>query len=88
MAGLDTIHVATLDDYDVVGAIAGWERIIRWASARQAAAIAALADRPVFAGLTVSRDGLDSVHAAGLEISARLQISSYRRPIGSTPHSS
>src|SRR5262245_20797991 len=74
-AALDRLPVSALDDYDVVEAIAGWERVAAWAAAQQAIAVAELSGRPVFAGLTVSADGLDPVRAAALEIAARLRVS-------------
>jgi hypothetical protein len=74
-AALDRLPVSALDDYDVVEAIAGWERVAAWAAAQQAIAVAEVSGRPVFAGLTVSADGLDPVRATALEIAARLRVS-------------
>jgi len=74
-AALDELPAVLLDDYDLVEAIAGWERIAAWAAARQAIAVAELSHRPVFAGLTVTADGIDPVRAAALEIAARLRVS-------------
>jgi Domain of unknown function (DUF222) len=72
---LDELPAALLDDYDLVEAIAGWERIAAWAAARQASAVAELSHRPVFAGLRVTTDGIDPVRATALEIAARLRVS-------------
>jgi Domain of unknown function (DUF222) len=75
VAALDRLSPTSLDDYDVVEAIAGWERIAAWGAARQAIAVAELSGRPVFAGPTVTADGIDPVRATALEIAARLRIS-------------
>jgi hypothetical protein len=72
---LDGLPVTELDDYDLVETIAGWERVAAWAFALQAVAVAELSGRPVFAGLTVTRDGIDPVRATALEIAARLRVS-------------
>ncbi|HEX7267727.1 MAG TPA: DUF222 domain-containing protein [Streptosporangiaceae bacterium] len=74
-AALDELPAVLLDDYDLVEAIAGWERIAAWAAARQATAVAELSHRPVFAGLRVTTDGIDPVRATALEIAARLRVS-------------
>ena len=72
---LAAVGVGDLDEFDLVEAIAAWERIGAWAAAQQVRALAELVSRPMFAGLSSLRDGLDPVRAAALEVSARLRIS-------------
>src|SRR4249920_3015601 len=89
-AALDELPAVLLDDYDLVEAIAGWERIAAWAAARQASAVAELSHRPVFAGLRVTTDGIDPVRATALEIAARLRVShqeaTYRVVVAGADH--
>jgi hypothetical protein len=72
---LTTVGVANLDEFDLVEAVAAWERIGAWASAQQAKALAELVRRPMFAELSSLRDGVDPIRGVALEISARLRIS-------------
>jgi len=72
---LSAVGPENLDDFDLVEAVAAWERIAAWAAAHQVQALAALVSRPVFARLSSLRDGLDPVRGAGLEVSARLRVS-------------
>src|SRR5262245_15010417 len=72
---LSAVGPENLDDFDLVEAVAAWERIAAFAHAHQVQALAALVSRPVFARLSSLRDGLDPVRGAGLEVSARLRVS-------------
>ncbi|MDT5318871.1 MAG: hypothetical protein QOD88_1393, partial [Mycobacterium sp.] len=44
LAGVDPAHID--DDYDLLETIAGWERVIAWAQASEAKAVAEFARRP------------------------------------------
>src|SRR5262245_9648708 len=72
---LTSVGPDNLDDFDLVEAVAAWERIAAFAHAHQVQALAALVSRPVFARLSSLRDGLDPVRGAALEVSARLRVS-------------
>jgi Domain of unknown function (DUF222) len=72
---LASVGVGELDEFDLVEAVAAWERIGAWAAAHQVRALAELVSRPMFAGLSSLRDGVDPVRAVALEVSARLRIS-------------
>jgi hypothetical protein len=72
---LASVGVGDLDEFDLVEAIAAWERQAAFAHAQQVKALAELVARPTFARLSSLRDGLDPVRAAALEVSARLRIS-------------
>jgi hypothetical protein len=72
---LTAVDVAGLTEFDLVEAVAGWERLAGWVAAEQVRAVAELSQRPLFAGLSSFRDGIDPVAAVGMEISARLRIS-------------
>jgi Domain of unknown function (DUF222) len=72
---LTAIDLSGLSEYDLVEAVAGWERLAGWVAAEQARALAELVARPLFAGLSSFRDGIDPVSAVGMEISARLRVS-------------
>jgi hypothetical protein len=72
---LTAVGGENLDEFDLVEAIAAWERIGAWAAAQQVKALADLVARPMFAGLSSLRDGLDPVRGAALEVSARLRVS-------------
>ncbi|HEV8529243.1 MAG TPA: hypothetical protein VGS60_17125, partial [Actinomycetes bacterium] len=72
---LTAIDLSGLSEYDLVEAVAGWERLAGWVAAEQARALAQLVARPLFAGLSSFRDGIDPVSAVGMEISARLRVS-------------
>jgi hypothetical protein len=74
---LDEVSLNDTSDYDLVEVISGWERIKAHAEARQFEAIAALSQRPVFAGCAEHGLG-DSNHGtrgAASEISAALRLS-------------
>jgi hypothetical protein len=72
---LTSVGVGDLDEFDLVEAVAAWERQAAFAHAQQVKALAELVSRPMFAHLSSLRDGLDPVRGAALEISARLRIS-------------
>jgi Domain of unknown function (DUF222) len=72
---LTSVGVGDLDEFDLVEAVAAWERIGAWAAAHQVKALADLVSRPMFARLSSLRDGLDPVRGAALEVSARLRVS-------------
>jgi hypothetical protein len=72
---LASVGVGDLDEFDLVEAVAAWERQAAFAHAQQVKALAELVSRPMFARLSSLRDGVDPVRAAALEISARLRIS-------------
>jgi hypothetical protein len=70
---LDTAELAEVSDYGVVEVVAGWERLIAHAMARQAEAIAALADRPCMQGsIGPDYSSLHQDRVTALEIAARL----------------
>jgi hypothetical protein len=83
-ARLAAIDPAELDDdYDVMEAVAAWDRQIAWSNAGQLAAVAEFARRPLSIGLTpdvarAKRGPLGSVRRSNPndEIAARLSISS------------
>jgi hypothetical protein len=58
---LTAVGEQNLDEFDLVEAIAAWERIAAWAAAHQVRALAELVSRPMFACLSSLRDGLDPV---------------------------
>jgi hypothetical protein len=66
---LTAIDLSGLSEFDLVEAVAGW------VAAEQVRAVAELSRRPLFAGLSRFRDGIDPVSAVGMEISARLRVS-------------
>jgi Domain of unknown function (DUF222) len=72
---LTAVGGENLDEFDLVEAIAAWERIGAWAAAQQVRALADLVVRPMFARLSSLREGLDPVRGAALEVSARLRVS-------------
>jgi Domain of unknown function (DUF222) len=72
---LTAVGGENLDEFDLVEAIAAWERIGAWAAAQQVRALADLVARPMFARLSSLREGLDPVRGAALEVSARLRVS-------------
>jgi Domain of unknown function (DUF222) len=72
---LASVGVGDLDEFDLVEAVAAWDRQAAFAHAQQVKALAELVSRPMFARLSSLRDGVDPVRAAALEISARLRIS-------------
>ncbi len=72
---LTSVGVGELDEFDLVEAVAAWERIGAWAAAHQVKALADLVSRPMFGRLSSLRDGLDPVRGAALEVSARLRVS-------------
>ncbi|MGH8774332.1 MAG: DUF222 domain-containing protein [Jiangellaceae bacterium] len=74
---LDDTDLAAVDDYQLVEVIAGWERQKAHAEARQLEAIAALTNRPVFAGCGERGEdpGTATRRAAASEISPALHIS-------------
>ena len=74
-AFLASVGVKNLDAFDLVEAVAAWERLGAWVAAQQVQALADLVSRPMFAGLSSLRDGLDPVRGAALEVSARLRVS-------------
>ncbi|HEV8163076.1 MAG TPA: hypothetical protein VGR74_01270 [Actinomycetota bacterium] len=65
---LASVGVGDLDEFDLVEAVAAWERQAAFAHAQQVRALAELVSRPMFAGLSSLRDGLDPVRAAALEV--------------------
>jgi hypothetical protein len=72
---LASVDVLGLSEFDLVEAVAGWERLAGWVAAEQARVVADLAARPLFCRLSSFRDGIDPVAAVGMEISARLRVS-------------
>jgi Domain of unknown function (DUF222) len=74
---LSGIDMAMLDEYDLVEAVAGWEKAAAWVAAQQVMALAELSRRPLFRQLSSLRDRIDPVSAVAMEISARLRISYY-----------
>jgi hypothetical protein len=72
---LASVDVSCLTEFDLVEAVAGWERLAGWVTAEQVRVVAELAGRPLFAQLSSFRDGIDPVSAVGMEVSARLRIS-------------
>jgi Domain of unknown function (DUF222) len=72
---LTAVDLSCLDEFDLVEAVAGWERLAGWVAAEQARVVAELAGRPLFGRLSSFRDGIDPVSAVGMEISARLRVS-------------
>jgi hypothetical protein len=68
---LTAVDVSGLSEFALVEAVAGWERLAGWVAAEQAAVVAELAGRPLFAQLSGFRDGIDPVSAVGMEVSAR-----------------
>ncbi|MGH6691942.1 MAG: DUF222 domain-containing protein, partial [Gammaproteobacteria bacterium] len=85
LAGVDPAGVSS---YDLLEAVAGWERLISWAQARQAEVIAAFAGRragpyaPDTAGRTVSEFAADEIatrlaitrRAADLKLSVAVEL--------------
>lgn len=65
--GLSFVEVADVDDAALIETIAGWERVMAWAAARQAVAVAELVRRP--------RAGVDAVEGAVAEVSCALAVS-------------
>ncbi|HMG28750.1 MAG TPA: DUF222 domain-containing protein [Jiangellaceae bacterium] len=65
-----------LGAYELVEAVAGWQRIASWAAAGQAAAVAELAGRvemrPVVSGRVI--ESMTPQRVAGLEVAARLRL--------------
>ena len=53
---LTSVGVGELDEFDLVEAVAAWERIGAWAAAHQVKALADLVSRPMFARLSSLRD--------------------------------
>ncbi|HEV8166318.1 MAG TPA: DUF222 domain-containing protein, partial [Actinomycetota bacterium] len=72
---LASVDVFGLSEFDLVEAVAGWERLAGWVAAEQVRVVAELAGRPLFAQLSSFRDGIDPVSAVGMELSARLRVS-------------
>ena len=72
---LTTVDLSRLTEFDLVEAVAGWERLTGWMAAEQTRVVAELSGRPLFGRLSSFRDGIDPVSAVGMEISARLRIS-------------
>ena len=72
----DTADLTKVSDYGVVEVIAACERVIAHALARQAEAIAALADRPCMQGsIGPSYSSLHQDRVTALELAARLNWS-------------
>lgn len=74
-ATLTSIGPAMLDEFDLIEAVAAWEKLAAFAHAQQVRAMAELVERPMFAQLSGLRDGVDPVRAVGLEVSAGLNVS-------------
>jgi Domain of unknown function (DUF222) len=73
---LERMNTADVSDYGLVEVIAAWERMISYATARQAAAIAELADRPCMQGtIGPSYSSLQQERVTAVEIGARLSWS-------------
>jgi hypothetical protein len=70
---LDRVNAAECSDFGLVELVAGWERLIGYALARQAEAIAALADRPCMQGTVgPSYSSLEQERVTAVELGARL----------------
>jgi len=73
---LDAADLSVLGAYEVVEAVAGWQRIASWAAAGQAAAIAELARRaemrPVVNGREI--ESMSARRLTGMEVAARLSL--------------
>ncbi|MGH8776142.1 MAG: DUF222 domain-containing protein [Jiangellaceae bacterium] len=73
---LATADVSALGAYEVVEAVAAWQRVASWAAAGQATAIAELARRvemrPVEAGRSI--ESMTPQRITGMEVAARLQL--------------
>ncbi|MGH8837476.1 MAG: DUF222 domain-containing protein [Actinomycetes bacterium] len=67
---VESVDPSRVPDFDLVELIAACERVSSWVAANQAAAVAELAGRAVFAARRVQARRL-----AGMEISARLRLS-------------
>jgi Domain of unknown function (DUF222) len=73
---LERMNTADVSDYGLVEVIAAWERMISYATARQAEAIAELADRPGMQGMIgPSYSSLQQERVTAVEIGARLSWS-------------
>jgi Domain of unknown function (DUF222) len=73
---LDGVDPAGLGAYELVEAVAGWQRVASWAAARQAEAVAELAGRvemrPMRNGREIS--SMTPQRVTGLEVAARLRL--------------
>jgi Domain of unknown function (DUF222) len=73
---LDGVDLSGLGAYELVEAVAGWQRIASWAAARQAAAIAELARRvemrPTANGHEIP--SMTPQRVTGMEVAARLRL--------------
>jgi hypothetical protein len=76
-AALEPLVGGDLTDYEVVDAIAGWDRMVSWATARQAELVSELAHRRCLVGVhegerTPRRDEVDEFAADELALHLRL----------------
>jgi Domain of unknown function (DUF222) len=73
---LDTAGLPKLGAYELVEAVAGWQRLASWAAARQAAAIMELSRRaemqPVQEGRRI--ESMNPLRVTGTEVAARLAL--------------
>ncbi len=73
---LDTAGLPELGAYELVEAVAGWQRLASWAAARQAAAIMELSRRaemqPVQEGRRI--ESMNPLRVTGTEVAARLAL--------------
>lgn len=80
LTALVAVELSGLDAYDTVAVITGWERLARWASAAQLAAMAELPERDEYQACRSPQDSEalhshDPVDPAGDELSLALQLS-------------
>jgi hypothetical protein len=74
---LDGVELSGLGAYELVEAIAGWQRMASWAAARQAEAVAELAGRVEMRPRVNGREipSMTPQRVTGMEVAARLQLS-------------
>ncbi|MGH9252215.1 MAG: DUF222 domain-containing protein, partial [Acidimicrobiales bacterium] len=73
---LDGVDLSGLGAYELVEAVAGWQRIASWAAARQAEVIAELAGRVEMRPAANGREiaSMTPQRVTGLEVAARLRL--------------
>ncbi|HET6729742.1 MAG TPA: DUF222 domain-containing protein [Jiangellaceae bacterium] len=73
---LEGVDLSGLGAYELVEAVAGWQRIASWAAARQAEAVAELAGRVEMRPMANGREipSMTPQRVTGLEVAARLRL--------------
>jgi hypothetical protein len=73
---LDGVELSGLGAYELVEAVAGWQRMASWAAARQAEAVAELAGRVEMRPTANGREipSMTPQRVTGLEVAARLRL--------------